>query len=97
MTWVKFIFTRNLLAYAALGAVFVFAINHAKVEDQRYRYLLGIYYNGHFKNYKDGIVYFDYMVRQQPNDPKHYADLARCYKELGDEKRAAKYRQRSGQ
>ncbi|MDO8675635.1 MAG: hypothetical protein Q7K71_05945 [Candidatus Omnitrophota bacterium] len=87
---IRKIFLRNVLAYALLAGVFTFAVDHAKVQDQRSRYLLGIFYNGYFKNYKDGVVYFDYMIRQEPRDPQNYANLAICYKELGDTKRGAK-------
>ncbi len=87
---IRKIFLRNVLAYALLAGVFTFAVDHAKVQDQRSRYLLGIFYNGYFKNYKDGVVYFDYMIRQEPHDPQNHANLAICYKELGDTKRGAK-------
>ena len=87
---IRKIFLRNVLAYALLAGVFTFAVDHAKVLNQRSKYLLGIFYNGYFKNYKDGVVYFDYMIRQEPHDPQNYANLAICYKELGDAKRGAK-------
>ncbi len=90
MIWTKRVLTTNIIAYAALALLFHFAVDHAKVFDQRSKYLLGIFYNGYFKNYKDGVVYFDYMIRQQPGDPQNHANLAICYKELGDTKRAAK-------
>ena len=96
MIWAQRIFLRNITAYIALAAVLTFAVDHAKVRDQRGRYLLGIFYNGHFKNYKDGIVYFDYLVRQDPKDPKNYNNLAICYKNLGDEQQAEKYQIRGG-
>ncbi len=89
------IFLRNVLAYALLAGVFMFAVDHAKVFDQRSKYLLGIFYNGYFKNYKDGVVYFDYMIRQGPKDSQNYANLAVCYTKLGDATRAARYQQRS--
>ena len=87
---IRKIFLRNVLAYALLAGVFTFAVDHAKVFEQRSKYLLGIFYNGYFKNYKDGVVYFDYMIRQKPKDPQNYANLAICYRELGDTKRGAK-------
>ncbi len=87
---IRKIFLRNVLAYALLAGVFTFAVDHAKVLNQRSKYLLGIFYNGYFKNYKDGVVYFDYMIRQEPHDPQNYVNLAICYKELGDTKRGAK-------
>ncbi len=90
MIWVKRILTANIITYAALALFFHFAVDHAKVFDQRSKYLLGIFYNGYFKNYKDGVVYFDYMIRQQPGDPQNYANLAICYKKLGDTKRTVK-------
>lgn len=94
MTWVKRVLTANIIAYAAVALLFHFVVDHAKVQDQRSRYLLGIFYNGYFKNYKDGVVYFDYMIRQQPGDPQNYANLAVCYVRLEDEEKAAKYRQK---
>ncbi|HLD87731.1 MAG TPA: hypothetical protein VI955_00230 [Candidatus Omnitrophota bacterium] len=87
---IRKIFLRNVLAYALLAGVFTFTVDHTKVFNQRSKYLLGIFYNGYFKNYKDGVVYFDYMIRQEPHDPQNYANLAICYKELGDTKRGAK-------
>lgn len=90
MTWAKRVLTTNIIAYTVLALLFHFAVDHAKVFEQRSKYLLGIFYNGYFKNYKDGVVYFDYMVRQDPRDPQNYANLAICYKELGDTKRGAK-------
>ena len=92
MIWIKRILSANIIAYAALMALFALTLDHAKVQDQRSRYLLGIFYNGFFKNYKDGIVYCDYMVRVDPKNPQHYANLAECYSRMGDEQRAAKYR-----
>ena len=82
MIWARRIFSRNIVAYIALAAVLTFAVDHAKVRDQREKYLLGIFYNGHFKDYKDGIVYFDYLVRQEPDNPQHRNNLAICYKKL---------------
>ena len=94
MILVQKIFLRNILLYIALAGILTFAVDHAKVQDQRRRYLLGIFSNGYFKNYKDGVVYCDYMVRHEPNNPRHYANLAECYSALGDQERAAKYRQK---
>ena len=85
MTWIKNILSRNILAYTALTVLFTVTLDHAKAQDQRSRYLLGIFYNEHLKNYKDGIVYFDYMVRHEPNDPQHRNNLAICYQKLGSE------------
>ena len=92
MTWVQRILQRNIVAYIVLAAVLTLGVDHAKVSDQRGRYLLGIFYNGHFKDYKDGVVYFDYLLRQNPNDLKNYGNLSICYKELGDMRQAEKYR-----
>ena len=82
MTWVKNILSRNIVAYAGLVVLFTFSLDHAKAQDQRSRYLLGIFYNEHLKNYKDGIVYFDYMARHEPKDPQHRENLAICIKKL---------------
>ncbi len=82
MTWIQRLFARNISAYLVLALLLTWAVDHAKVQDQRSRYLLGIYYNGHFKNKKDGIVYFDYMHRQDPKNPAYSAGLAECYRHL---------------
>ena len=82
MTWVKNILSRNAFAYIMLAVLFTVSLDHAKAQDQRSRYLLGIFYNEHLKNYKDGIVYFDYMARHEPDNPQHRNNLAICTKKL---------------
>ena len=82
MIWIQRVFQRNIVACLALAAVLTFAVDHTKVRDQRGRYLLGIFYNEHFKNYKDGVVYFDYLLRQEPGNPQHRDNLAVCTKKL---------------
>ncbi len=81
--WIKGILNRSCWAYALVILVFAVSVNFPKAFDERGKYLLGIFYNGYFKNLKDGIVYFDYMHRHKPQDAQYTEGLKYCYQRLG--------------
>lgn len=58
---VKKIFARNIVWWAFLGLLIFSSVNWRLCTIERGRYLLGIFYNGHFQNTSDGIVYKDYL------------------------------------
>ena len=87
--------SRSVVAYAIIATVFIACFNAPRAFEERSKYLLGIFYNGNFENYKDGIVYFDYMRRQQPREIDHYLKLAMCYERLGDKARALSFQEKA--
>jgi hypothetical protein len=58
---IKKIFARNILWWVFLVLVLSQSVNWNLCAIERGKYLLGIYYNGHFQNASDGIVYQDYL------------------------------------
>ena len=57
------IFYYNAWLYLLIIVVLVQAVDWRKCTVQRGRYLLGIFYNGHFENRQDGQVYQDFLKR----------------------------------
>lgn len=53
--------TRNIWLYLALALLLAQSADWNKCLVQRGKYLLGIVYNGHFQNARDGLVYQDYL------------------------------------
>ena len=49
---------------------------------KREKYLLGIFSNGGFKNYHDGILYFESMINHFSGRADYYEGLGRCYLNL---------------
>ena len=82
---------RSIWLYAAVALVFVFSVDYKKVAEERGHYLLGVFYNGDLSNYKDGIVYFDYLISQNDKDAVNYANLGSCYFALEDFSKALRY------
>lgn len=64
----KNIVSRNIVVYGLIGFVLAVSVDWNKCVIQRGRYLLGIYYNGFFKNEADGLVYRDYLLRHGLTD-----------------------------
>ena len=58
------IISRNIWLYLCFMLILAVSVDWDKCFRQRGRYLLGIFYNGHFQNYRDGLVYQDYLKRQ---------------------------------
>jgi len=84
------LFNRSLWLYLAVILVFAWSVNGAQAVKERGHYLVGIFYNEDLKNYKDGVVYFDYLTRHRP-DARNYFLLGYCYAQMDDNRRAAKY------
>ncbi|MBI4310011.1 MAG: hypothetical protein HY591_06735 [Candidatus Omnitrophica bacterium] len=59
----KQILSRNIWLYLGLMLILLVSVDWDKCFRQRGRYLLGIFYNGHFQNPRDGLVYRDYLKR----------------------------------
>ncbi|MBF0504197.1 MAG: hypothetical protein HQL14_03745 [Candidatus Omnitrophica bacterium] len=57
----KVIFGRNIVFWALLAGALFLSVNWRLCTIERGKYLLGIYYNGHFQNENDGTVYRDYL------------------------------------
>ena len=57
----KGIFARNIVWVAVLVLLLSFCVNWRLCTIERGRYLLGIFYNGHYQNTSDGTVYKDYL------------------------------------
>lgn len=57
----KKIFARNFVYCALLGLFLSSAVDWRLCTIERGKYLLGIFYNGFYKNASDGAVYFDYL------------------------------------
>ena len=69
LKWLKGILNRSCWVYAIVVIVFALSVDFSKAFDQRSNYLLGIFYNGHFKNQQDRVVYVDYMRKHQRGKP----------------------------
>ena len=57
----KEILGHNIVWWVLLALFLSVSVNWRLCTIQRGRYLLGIYYNGHFQNENDGTVYRDYL------------------------------------
>jgi len=57
----KEILGRNIVWWAVLVLFLSVSVNWRLCTIERGKYLLGIYYNGHFQNENDGIIYRDYL------------------------------------
>ena len=78
----------SLWLYAAIMIIFAVTVNYQQAAKQRAHYLLGVFYNQDLRNYKDGIVYFDYLIHQKPGDSRNYFFLGYCYLYLTDYQKA---------
>ena len=87
---VKRIFNRAIWVYILLAVFFRCSVDFSQAARERSHYLLGIFYNGSYKNYTDGIVYFDHLIRTQPS-AVNFANLGTCYYQKGDFKKALYY------
>jgi hypothetical protein len=78
MNIVKSVFSSHICIYVLIFAMAHVFVNYPVVAERRNKYLLGIFYNGHFKNCNDGRVYLDYMKRTSPNDQNYQKFKAAC-------------------
>ena len=95
MHWIKWMASRSVFAYAGVILICAGSTNFARAFEARGKYLLGIFFNGDFQNYKDGIVYFDYMRRHEPQVADHYVKLSYNYQKLGDTQNAEAMQQKA--
>ena len=58
---IKEVLGRNVFLFALLALLISTTVNWRLCTIERGKYLLGIFYNGHFQNTSDGIVYQDYL------------------------------------
>jgi len=58
---IKKVLGRNIVLWAILALLLASTVNWRLCTIERGKYLLGIYYNGFYKNISDGIVYKDYL------------------------------------
>lgn len=92
---IKSIFNRTIWLYLSIALVFALVVNHQRAAYVRGRYLLGVFYNQDLKNFKDGLVYFDYMRHIKPQDPRYSFFLGYSYLQFPDFKRAQGYFERA--
>jgi hypothetical protein len=57
----KQVLARNILWWVFLGLLLWVMVDWRLCTIQRGKYLLGIFYNGHYQNVSDGLVYNDYL------------------------------------
>ena len=62
------ILLRNFLLYLIIALLLAKSVNWQECFIKRGKYLLGIYYNGFYKNTNDGIVFEDYLKRHGSSD-----------------------------
>ena len=91
----KAVFGRAISAYILLAVIFRFSVDFPKAAQERLHYLLGIFYNGFYKNYEDGIVYFDHLTRVEPHKAVNFANIGECYYQLGNFEKALEYYQKA--
>ena len=70
---------RSIFSYVLVLVVISCLVDWNVSKQQREKYLLGIFANGGFKNYYDGILYFDSMINHFPNRADCYEGLGVCY------------------
>ena len=92
---IKTIPQRALAVYILLVVIFRLSVDFDRAALERSHYLLGIFYNGSYKNYNDGIVYFEHLTRMEPNRAVHFASLGECYFQLGRLEKARFYFQKA--
>mgnify|MGYP001599197168 CR=1 FL=1 len=95
MKAIQQLLNRSLWLYVAVAVIFAVTVDFKKATKQRAHYLFGIFYNQDLRNYKDGIVYFDYLIHQRPDDSRNYFFLGYCYLFSNDYYRAARYFERA--
>lgn len=78
------ILSRSVFLYVLVGLVLFKSVNWQALELNRMHYLYGIFLNGNLENYKDGVLYFERKVKQEPNNASAYAGLGVCYYNLKD-------------
>ena len=88
---VKGIFNRAIWVYVLLAIFFRVSVDFPRAAQECSHYLLGIFYNGSYKNYYDGIVYFDHQRFLNPKQAVNFANLGTCYDRLGRFKEARHY------
>ena len=92
---IKSIFGRAIVVYIGLVLVFRWSVDFTQVAQERSHYLLGIFYNGFYKNYSDGIVYFEHLLRVEPRKTINLANIGECYYQLGQYEKARGYFQKA--
>ena len=58
---IRIILGRNIFWWAILMLLLSLSVNWRLCTIERGKYLLGIFYNGYYKNTSDGLVYRDYL------------------------------------
>ena len=91
MKMIGLLLNRSLWLYVAVAVLFAVVVDYKKAAKHRAHYLLGIFYNQELRNFKDGIVYFDYLTHQRPDDSRNYFFLGYCYLHSMDYHRAVRY------
>lgn len=91
----KDILNRAGVAYAVIALALFITVDGKKAHHERARYLVGVFYNENLSNYRDGIVYFDYLRHQRPSDPNNYFFLGYCYLQLGQYDKALAFFERA--
>jgi len=95
--WGKKIYSflnRSFWIYALVIFVVVKSVNFDLMFERRSKLLLGLFFNGGYKNYNDGIVYFDYMLQKEPDNYVYYFNMGTCYLKLEHYQEAVKYYQK---
>ncbi len=87
----KVLLNRSVWLYVAAAVVFACLVNDKQAAKERGRYLIGIFYNEDLQNFRDGIIYFDYLAHHNPLEPRNYFLLGYCYAQLKDYRRAVSY------
>jgi tetratricopeptide (TPR) repeat protein len=87
----KGVLNRSLWLYLAAALVFAGFADEKQAAKERAHYLLGIFYNEELKSYRDGVVYFDYLIHHKPDDSKNFFLLGYCYMQMDDYPDALRY------
>ncbi len=85
----------SIVGYVVIGVVLFWLVDWRGWEKNRMRYLLGVFYNGHYQNYKDGYLYFDHKVRLEPDNATAWAGLGLCLFQLNHLKESIKMYQQA--
>lgn len=75
---------RCAFVYACTILILLTGVNWNSAKKNRMRYLLGVFMSEDYKNFNDGILYFDRKVAVEPDNASAYAGLGLCYFNLGE-------------
>lgn len=85
-----------MVLYLLLFSLLATTVDYRQTQMNRLHYLLGIFYNDHFTNWQDGVVYFDVKAYADAQNSKNKVHVAYAYYQVGDQQRYKQYTEQLG-